>query len=361
MRTGKQTFIFENPPYIVGASSVVGPKEADGNFGEYFDLKLNDDAFGEKSYEKAECKMQKTAMESAVDRARLKFDDVDAILSGDISNQITASSFAARGHDAMFLGLYGACATFGEAAILGGMLISGGFMNRIVCAASSHFSSAERQYRYPLELGNQRPPVAQWTVTAAGAIVLSANGEGPKITGGTLGKIVDLGVIDANNMGAAMAPAAAECIYTHFKESGRKPDYYDLILTGDLGKYGSELTRRLLKEKGLEMPPSFGDVLRGDSEYGSGLTRLLKDMSSEMPPSFDDCGAMIFKDEQEAFQGGSGAGCGCAVFSGFIYKRMKEKILNKVLFVPTGALLSKTSSEQGESIPGIAHAFSVEN
>jgi stage V sporulation protein AD len=154
----------------------------------------------------------------------------------------------------------------------------------------------------------------------------------PKIAGGTIGKIVDLGIIDVNNMGAAMAPAAAECLYTHFKESGREPNYYDLILTGDLGKYGLELTRRLLKEKGIDMPPNF-----------------------------NDCGAMIFKDEQEAFQGGSGAGCGCAVFSGFVYKHMKEKKLNKVLIVPTGALLSKTSSEQGESIPGIAHAFSVEN
>jgi stage V sporulation protein AD len=329
---GNQTFMFEKPPYIIGASSVVGPKEAEGNFGEYFDLRLNDDAFGEKSYEKAECKMQKTAMESAVDRAELKFGDIDAILSGDISNQIAASSFAARGHDAVFLGLYGACATFGEAAILGGMLIAGGFMNRVVCASSSHFSSAERQYRYPLELGNQRPPSSQWTVSAAGAVVLSVNGGGPKITGGTLGKIVDFGVTDVNNMGAAMAPAAAECIYAHFAEAKRTPGYYDLILTGDLGKYGHGLARKLLKEKGLGMPPSF-----------------------------NDCGAMIFKEEQEAFQGGSGAGCCGAVFSGYIYKRMKEKKLNRVLIVPTGALLSKTSSEQGESIPGIAHAFSVEN
>ncbi|MDR2046468.1 MAG: stage V sporulation protein AD [Clostridiales bacterium] len=331
-RIGNQTFIFDKPPFIIGASAVAGPKEAKGNFGDYFDLNLKDDAFGEKSYEKAECKMQKTAMESAVEKARLTFEDIDAILSGDISNQITASSFAARGHNSMYLGLYGACATFGEAAILGGMLICGGFMNRVLCAASSHFSSAERQYRYPLELGNQRPPSSQWTVTAAGAIVLSVNGDGPRLTGGTVGKIVDMGVTDANNMGAAMAPAACECIYAHFKETGRAPDYYDLILTGDLGKFGHSLLLRLLKEKGVDMPESF-----------------------------NDCGAMIYKDGQEAFQGGSGAGCCGAVFSSFIYKQMSAGRLGRVLIVPTGALLSKTSAEQGESIPGIAHAFSVEN
>jgi stage V sporulation protein AD len=324
--------MFDNPPYVISASGIVGPKEAEGNFGEYFDIKLNDDLFGEKSYEKAECKMQKTAMEHAVKNAGLSFDAIDAILSGDISNQITASSFSARGHDAMYIGLYSACATLGEAVILGSMLLCGGFMNKVLCSTSSHFSSAERQYRYPLELGNQRPPVSQWTVTGSGALVLSRDGNGPKITGCTIGKITDLGIIDVNNMGAAMAPAACECLYTHFKETGREPSYYDLILTGDLGNYGHDLTRYLLKEKGLDMPKSF-----------------------------NDCGAMIYKREQETFQGGSGAGCAGAVVSSFIYKQMKAKRLNKVLIAPTGALLSKTSAEQGESIPGIAHAFCIEN
>ncbi|MDR3294130.1 MAG: stage V sporulation protein AD, partial [Clostridiales bacterium] len=247
-RVGNQTYVFDNPPYIIGTSSIVGPKEAKGNFGDYFEVKLEDDSFGEKSYEKAECKIHKTAMENAVKNAGFSFEQIDAILSGDISNQITASSFSARGHNAMFLGLYSACATFGEAVLLGGMLISGEFMERLVCSASSHFSTAERQYRYPLELGNQRPPVSQWTVTGAGAIILSADGKGPRLTGGTFGKITDLGIIDVNNMGAAMAPAAAECIYTHFKERGIEPSYYDLIITGDLGKYGRDLTRYLLKE-----------------------------------------------------------------------------------------------------------------
>jgi stage V sporulation protein AD len=332
-RKGNQTFIFDNPPSIVGASSVVGPKEAGGNLAEYFDVKLSDDIFGEKSYEKAECKMQRSAMEYAAKNAGLTFEDIDVIMSGDISNQITASSFSARGRDSMFLGLYSACATFGEAALLSAMLICGGFINNALCATSSHFSSAERQYRYPLELGNQRPPTSQWTVTGAGAVVLSKTGGGPKITGGTIGKIVDLGIIDVNNMGAAMAPAACECLYAHFKESGRAPSYYDMILTGDLGRYGHDLTRYLLKEKGLDMPKK----------------------------NFDDCGAMIFKEEQETFQGGSGAGCCSSVFASFVLKRMKARQLNRVLLVPTGALLSKVSAEQGETIPAIAHAFCVEN
>ncbi|MDR3263081.1 MAG: stage V sporulation protein AD [Clostridiales bacterium] len=332
-RKGNQTYIFDNPPYIIGAYSVVGPKEAEGNFGDYYDLRLENDTFEEKSYEKAECKMHKTAMENAVNKAGLTFKDIDTIISGDISNQITASSFSARGHDAMYLGLYSACATFGEAALVGSMLICGGFMDKLLCSTSSHFSSAERQYRYPLELGNQRPPAAQWTVTGAGAVVIAKTGKSgaPRITGGTVGKITDLGITDVNNMGAAMAPAACECLYTHFKESGREPSYYDLILTGDLGKYGRDMTRYLLKEKGLDLPETF-----------------------------NDCGAMIFKDEQETFQGGSGAGCSSSVFASFIYKQMSSGHLNKVLLVPTGALLSKTSSEQGESIPGIAHAISIE-
>lgn len=331
-RMGNQTFFFDAPPCVAEACAVVGPKEGEGNFKDYFDVTLENDAFGEKSYEKAECKMHKTAIDIAVKKAGLTFEDIDAIISGDISNQITASSFSARGHDAMYIGLYGACATFGEAMLLGGMLVTGGFMQKLVCSTSSHFSSAERQYRYPLELGNQRVPTSQWTVTGAGAAVLSNQGAGPFLTGGTLGKIVDLGIIDVNNMGAAMAPAVAECLYTHFKESGRDPSYYDLILTGDLGSYGLEIVRYLLSEKGIEMPKSF-----------------------------NDCGAMMYKKDQETFQGGSGAGCSSSIFASFIFKQMKEKRLNKVLMAPTGALLSKTSSEQGESIPGIAHAFSVEN
>jgi len=336
-RAGNQTFIFDNKPRIISSYSVVGPKEGAGRFDHYYDEVLEDDSYGEKSYEKAESKMLKTALERVVEKKGLTFADVDMICSGDLLNQIASSSFAARGHDAMTLGVYSACATFGEALATGAALIDAGFINTVICATGSHFSSAERQYRYPLELGNQRPPIAQWTVTAAGASLLTStefaagrSASGIAVTAATIGKIVDKGVIDPNNMGAAMAPAAAETIFAHFKDTGRPYDYYDAIFTGDLGKYGLKLCNILLEEKGVKLN------------------------------SLQDCGALIYNEGQDTEQGGSGAGCSSAVFNSYIIKEMKRGRYNKVLLVPTGALLSRTFSEQGESIPAIAHAVAIE-
>ncbi|MEG1612751.1 MAG: stage V sporulation protein AD [Clostridia bacterium] len=333
MRKGKQTFIFDNPPSIISTGTIVGNRESEGPLGEYFDEALEDDIYGEKSFELAECKMQKQAIQIALKKADLTFDHIDAIVSGDLLNQIFASSFSARDFDAAFFGLYGACSTYGEGLIIASMLLNTGMFEHILVSSSSHFSSAERQYRFPLELGNQRVPTSQWTVTGAGSTILSNESiDGfPKITAVTAGKVIDYGITDVNNMGAAMAPAAYDTITKHFSETERNPNYYDLIATGDLGRFGSELLIHLCQEDGCTLPKSY-----------------------------TDCGKMIFSPEQKTFQGGSGAGCSNVVFNGFIYKQMMQNKFKKVLLVPTGALLSKDSPLQKQSIPSIAHAIAIE-
>ncbi|MBR2337686.1 MAG: stage V sporulation protein AD [Clostridia bacterium] len=329
----KSTVFFKNMPAIIATSTICGPKEGQGNLGEYIETRLQDDTFGEKTYEKAERKMLSHVINKSVQNANLRLCDVDCLISGDLLNQIISSSFSAREFDIPYLGVYNACSTMSEALAISAVLVDGGYMSTTVSATGSHFSTAERQYRYPLELGSVRPPQAQWTVTGAGSAVISSkSGFYPRITSATIGKVTDFGVTDVNNMGAAMAPAAFRSIYNHLKDTNRKPSYYDLILTGDLGALGSRLLKHLAKEKGVDI----------DNNHV-------------------DCGEMIYNIDEEEYQGGSGAGCSAVVFNSYIYTKMRQKKFNKVLFVATGALLSTVSSQQGETIPAIAHAISIEN
>lgn len=328
---GKHTVIFKNKPTIIGTHTIAGPKEGNGSIGACIDTILENDRFDEKTYEKAECKMLSHAIRHAIANAKKSLSDIDAILAGDLLNQIISASFAARDFSIPFIGVYNACSTMSESLALGAALVDGGYMKQVVCATGSHFSTAERQYRYPLELGSTRPPQAQWTVTGAGATVLSACGKGPKITMATFGKVVDYGVTDANNMGAAMAPAAMSTLVSHFKESGKTPEQYDLIVTGDLGAFGSRILKDLMWEKGF-------DIER----------------------QHVDCGEMIYNIKEDEYQGGSGAGCSAVVFNSYLYKKLKEKKLNRIIFMATGALLSSVSTQQGESIPCVAHAVVVE-
>lgn len=327
------TLFFKNKPAIIATSTICGPKESQGNLGEYVETRLFDDTFGEDTFEKAECKMLSHVIERSVENANLQLSDIDCLISGDLLNQIISSSFSARKFDVPYLGVYNACSTMSEALALSAVLVDGGYMSNVVSATGSHFSTAERQYRYPLELGSVRPPQSQWTVTGAGsAIVSNKSGFYPRITSATIGKVTDFGVTDANNMGAAMAPGAMRSLLNHFKDTNRKPDYYDLILTGDLGALGSRLLKHLMQEKGLDVSKNHVD-----------------------------CGEMIYNIDEKEYQGGSGAGCSAVVLNSYIYQKMREKKLNKVLFVATGALLSTVSTQQGESIPAIAHAIAIEN
>lgn len=329
-RMGKQTIIFNNPPKIKGSYSIVGEKEGCGSFKDFFDYVLKDDTFGEKSYERAERKMLEHVIVNAIDRAGLRTSDIDLLVSGDLLNQIISSSFAARQFDVTFLGLYGACSTMAEAIAVGSAMIDGKYFNNVACATGSHFSSAERQYRFPLELGNQRPPVSQWTVTGAGCMVLGDGDSNKQVVNATFGKVTDYGINDVNNMGAAMAPAAMSTLIAHFEDTETGPDDYDLILTGDLGKLGSEILLDLMENKGFK----------------------LKD-------NYNDCGQMIFNNNQKTYQGGSGAGCSASILNSYVMKKMDEGKYKRVLFAATGALLSTLSSQQGETIPGICHAVEI--
>ena len=326
-----RTIYFKNTPKIICANAVAGPKESGGALKEYIDVKLDSDMFGEDTFEKAETKIMYTAIKNAIDYS-VGEENVNAIISGDLLNQIIASTFSARNINAAYLGVYNACSTFTEAISIGATLINGGHYNNVVCATSSHFSSAERQYRYPLELGSTRPPLSQWTVTGAGACVISNRGEGVKIKAATIGRIVDFGVKDVNNMGAAMAPAAADTIATYFNETGESPSSFDIIASGDLGTLGTRLLKDLLWEKGFDVEKQH-----------------------------IDCGELIYNLKEDEYQGGSGAGCSSVVFCSYLYKLLREKKIKRLMLVATGALLSSLSSQQGESIPGIAHAVVLES
>lgn len=317
---------------MISNASIVGPKEGEGPLAKYFDQILGDDYFGEESWEKAESKMLKEAVKDAIKKSGKSSTDMNFFFAGDLLNQIVSSSFAARELQIPFIGLYGACSTMAESICIGSMIVDGGFADAVVCATSSHFSSAERQYRFPLEQGVQRPPFAQWTVTGAGATVLAASGNGPYVTHVTIGKVLDFGVKDANNMGAAMVPAAVDTITAHLADTGRNPEYYDLIVTGDLGNIGKAITLDMMKNEGFD------------------INKI-----------YNDCGAMIFDGKkQDTHAGGSGCGCSAAVLNGYIAKEMKKGTLNKVLLVATGALLSPITTWQGETIPSIAHAVAIE-
>lgn len=328
----KRTIYFKNKPVITGTSSVAGPKESQGCIAKFIETKLPDDMYGEKTFEKAESRMLYTAIKNSIINSERDEKDIDALISGDLLNQIIASTFSARNFKFGYLGVYNACATFTEALTIGATMIDGGYFNNVVCSSSSHFSSAERQYRYPLELGCTRPPQAQWTVTGAGACVLSNSGNGPKISCATVGRVIDYGVTDANNMGAAMAPGAADTLFTHFKETNTNPNDYDLIVTGDLGTLGSRIFKDLIWEKGYDIEKQHVD-----------------------------CGELVYAISEEEYQGGSGAGCSAMVFNSYLYSKLRKSELNRILLIATGALLSSVSSQQGESIPGIAHAVVVES
>lgn len=328
----KRTIYFKNKPTIVGVSTVGGPKECAGSLRDCIDTKLEDDMYGEETFERAESKMLFTAIKNSIINSSKNEGDIDLIISGDLLNQIIASTFSARNFRSGYLGVYNACATFTEALTIGATMVDGGYLNNVVCATSSHFSSAERQYRYPLELGCTRPPQAQWTVTGAGASVISIKGNGPKITAATIGKVIDFGVVDANNMGAAMAPAGVDTLFTHFKETGLTPSDYDLIVTGDLGTLGSRIFKDLMWEKGFDVEKQHVD-----------------------------CGELVYNLCETEYQGGSGAGCSSLVFNSYIYKKLNNREFKKIIIMATGALLSSLSAQQGDSIPGIAHAVVVES
>ena len=331
-KIGNQSYKLTNPVSILQTASIVGPKESDGPLAKYFDKCLEDEFWGESSWEKAESKIIKETTNLAITKSGIASNEFDFCFAGDLLNQCISSCFGLREMNIPFFGVFGACSTFIESLILGSMTIDGDFATNVVCSSSSHFCSAEKQFRFPLELGNQRPPSSQWTVTGAGSAVISKNGTGPFITTITPGKIVDMGIKDANNMGAAMAVAALDTLITHFQDTGRNPSYYDAILTGDLGHIGKEILSELSASKGFNI----------NSNY-------------------NDCGVLIFdKETQDTHSGGSGCGCIATVFSGYVFDQLKNKKLEKVLLIATGALTNSTSTQQGESIPGIAHAISVE-
>lgn len=350
-KRGNQTVLFGSRPAVLSAFSVVGTKEGEGPLSKWFDLISDDDTFGEKTWEKSESKMLKTAMTEAMRRSGRSKEEIGAMLSGDLLNQLMSSSFMARDLHIPFLGMYGACSTMTESLMLGSVLTDGQYSDNVIIGASSHYCTAERQFRMPLEHGNQRPPSAQWTATAAGAMVLSCDksAEEPVIadkksrikpqkkicvTCGTIGKIIDAGVKDANQMGAAMAPAAVDTLLNHFQDMKLPDDYYDVILTGDLGYIGKDIAKDLLADAGFSK-----EVIEN---------------------RYDDCGAMIFEREQDTHSGGSGCGCSASVFAGYVFKKMRAGDWKRVLIMSTGALLSTVSPFQGESIPGIAHAVALE-
>ena len=330
-KLGKQTIKFDNPPSILDCASIVGPKEAQGPLCKYFDQTLDDEFWGEKTWEKAESKIIKETVNTAISKSGVPAEKIDFCFAGDLLNQCISSSFGLRELSIPFFGVFGACSTFVESMSLSAICCES-FAENALCATSSHFCSAEKQFRFPLELGNQRPPSAQWTVTGSGAAIISKNGFGPYITHITPGKIVDMGIKDANNMGAAMAPAFADTLITHFLDTGRNPSYYDAIITGDLGYVGKEILTELAETKGYNIKNNY-----------------------------NDCGVLIFdKEKQDTHSGGSGCACCGTVFSGYLFKQLKEKKIKKLLLIATGALMNSTSSQQGETIPGVAHAISIE-
>ncbi len=329
------TIFFEKPPVVRGYASVVGKKEAEGPLRDYFDVICMDSFLGQKTFEKAEAQLQNTAVSRALQKAGITAEEVGYVMGGDLLNQCISSSYGLRDFGIAFLGLYGACSTMSESLGLAAVLCASGAAENCAAVSSSHFCSAERQFRFPLNYGGQRTPTAQWTVTGAGSVVVSRRGEAnmPHIRAVTFGKIEDLGITDINNMGAAMAPAAASTLAAFFRDSETKPSDYDLILTGDLGKLGSDL-----------------------------LVRLLKDNNINIAERHNDCGKMIFDMEsQDVHSGGSGCGCSASVLCSKILRGISAGNLKNVLFMATGALMSTVSVQQGESIPGIAHLVHLSN
>ncbi|MBU3154436.1 stage V sporulation protein AD [Clostridium estertheticum] len=332
MLKGHQSWIFNSKPIILGSAAVGGPFEGNGALASDFDIIHEDLWVGQDSFEKAEKVMLEHACARAIEKSNIKKEDINFFISGDLMNQITSSSFAARTLGIPYLGIFGACSSSMEGLALAAQLIDSKSAKYVMASASSHNATAEKQYRYPTEYGGQRPPTAQWTVTGAGAAVLCGEGVGPRVTSATMGRVIDMGISDPYNMGAAMAPAAVDTIEAHFRDLNIDDSYYDLIATGDLGKVGHEIAISLLKDHGIEM----------------------------MPNIFTDCGLLIYKKDQPVFSGGSGCGCSATVTYGHFLNRMRRGELKRILIVATGALMSPISYQQKESIPCIAHAVSIE-
>lgn len=328
---GHQTLVFSKPPIITAWASVAGKKESEGPLGKYFDKVSKDTLFGQKTWEQAEEYMQKTALEIVVKKAGIQKDDIDIVFSGDLLNQCIGSSFPLRNTKIPHIGLYGACSTMAESLLMASIAVSGSFFDNAIAMTSSHFASCERQYRFPLGYGGQRTPTSQWTVTGSGAALVSAAGEGPKITACTVGTVTDYGIKDANNMGAAMAPAALATIQAHFRDLNVDASHYDLIVTGDLGQLGKDILLTLSQQNGIGL--------------GGKLC---------------DCGTLVFDLlKQDVHSGGSGCGCSAITLCGYMLNQLNAGKLKKILFCGTGALLSPTSTQQGLPIPGVCHAISI--
>ena len=332
-RIGKRTIILENKPYIIGYGSVVGKKEFEGPLGHEFDAHDDDSRFGEESYEKAESLLQKIALETAMRKANVNENDIKMIFAGDLLNQCIGSYFGLREKGIPLIGLYGACSTMTLGLSLASIMVDSGAADCTAAVTSSHFCSAERQYRFPLEYGAVRPQTAQWTVTGSGATILSSkrvDGK-PYIDKVCFGEIVDLGITDTNNMGAAMAPSAASTIKHFLKDTNTTLHDYDLVITGDLGKVGTDLLYELLEKDGIDIRCRHSD-----------------------------CGLIIFdRENQDVHAGGSGCGCSAAVLNSFVMHRFESGDFKNILFMSTGALMSPTSSLQGETIPGISHLVNI--
>ena len=327
-RKGRQSIVFPNYPSIAASAAVAGKKEGKGPLHADFDQIAADTKLGQASWEKAESMLQKTAFELALEKASLACGDLDILFAGDLLNQCISSSFAARDTNLPFLGLYGACSTMAESLLLAASFVNAGYAKRAAALTSSHFASAERQYRFPLGYGGQRTPTAQWTVTASGCCIVSTGGKGPFIEGATIGKIQDFGIKDANNMGAAMAPAAIDTIRQHFEDFHRRPQDYDLIVTGDLGAIGHSVVKDLMARDGFNM----------DSRY-------------------TDCGLLLFdREKQDMHAGGSGAGCSASVLCAYLLPGLKSRRWKRMIFAPTGALQSPTTVFQKETMPAVCHA-----
>lgn len=329
---GNGTIIFENKPAVLSFSAVVGKKEGDGPYGKYFDQVEEDAYFGQETWEKAESENLRRSVVCTLKKGGFKAEDIDFVISGDLLNQCISSGYALRRLEIPFFGVYGACSTMAESMVIGSIIHSGGGGEKILCATSSNFCSAERQFRTPLEYGGQRTPNAQWTVTGSGSVVLGKSDSGPFVEAVTCGKIVDMGIKDIGNMGAAMAPAFVDTIKIHLDALGRDMSYYDLVLSGDLGIVGKSIAEELFERENIKT-------------YGK----------------YNDCGVMIFdKEKQDTHAGGSGCGCSASILCGYVLPEMKKGNLKNVLFAATGALMSPTSTMQGESIPSISHAISLE-
>ncbi|MCI8453286.1 MAG: stage V sporulation protein AD [Lachnospiraceae bacterium] len=335
-QAGRASVLFEAPPFVLSAASVVGKKEGDGPLGTYFDKIEMDSMLGKKNWEEAESELQTRASKLAIEKSGLSQEEIRYYFGGDLLGQLIATSFGSMGLQFPMFGIYGACSTMGEAMGLGAMAVDGGFADNIIACASSHFASAEKQFRFPLEYGNQRPYSATWTVTGCGAVVIGAKPSEKtlaRITGITTGKIVDMDFKDSMNMGAAMAMAALDTILQNFRDLGVDETYYDRIITGDLGQVGKRLLVDYLSKAGHDI----------ESRYL-------------------DCGILIFDEEaQDTHAGGSGCGCSASVVCGYILPKLQEGAWKRVLFLPTGALLSTVSFNEGQSVPGIAHAVILEH